>query len=717
LDPPNGEDYSNDEEYLRILAEDTWNCIAYYVDDETGLPYDNSEDKVTTGIDKIGFYIASLAVAKELGFISEKEATERLEKVLSTLTSEEFMVWNGSGVNESDNIKIPYAWYDITTLKTTNYDVATMDLGNYYACLIIGRNAFKNYSNDFDNLINNIHWSLFFNNTTFYSTYNVKEREFKGEVKYLAADTLTASLLAIAADECVPPEHWATLERNTMEWYGYVYYKPGWEGGGQFMHFLPGIFMDYRNMSMGGPIPMLESAKNFTKAQIRYADEIGAPVWGWSSSSGVPVDISGTDAILFSVKCGEGTRNTLQFKLKDDEGNEYGHRYLYTNLKDDWRQVRINYSELECYESSPSVSDGSLNLENIIYIAFAVESGCRDVTTNEKVVVGYGGEGNISICDIKFLNSTSGDTVDVSRFYGDWNTFKDAEYSFTPKNKINIKYRLRDNTFSQSQCLNNENEQNQDDWVEINKNYGYFGWGTLQDQIVTPHASVLALPYFKGEPTEKEIIQNLKLLEVYFSCRGPLGFKDAVDWKNKKVSERYLTLDQAMVLLSIANYLNGTAWNLFMQDDIFKNGIRLIVDDDSLCRIEAEDWVEQYGGCFDAQPNASGGLCLGDRWGDGNDEYAKYLINFEENIPDAKFKMNYSDKMGGNNKENRIIIFLDGDQKGELRTVNTKDWNIFTSSTEIGIGEIRAGEHVLEIRSNSTEDLNCVNIDYFVFYM
>ncbi len=34
---------NSNTQYLHDLAYDTWNCIAYYVDEKTGIPYDNSE--------------------------------------------------------------------------------------------------------------------------------------------------------------------------------------------------------------------------------------------------------------------------------------------------------------------------------------------------------------------------------------------------------------------------------------------------------------------------------------------------------------------------------------------------------------------------------------------------------------------------------------------------------------------------------------------------
>jgi hypothetical protein len=195
-----------DTQYLHEIAHDTWNSIAYYVDNETGLPYDNSEDRTYTGIDKIGLYIASVAVAKELGFVSEEEALNRVNKTVNTLLSEDFKTWNGSCTYESPAIRIPYTWYNMTTLEplppTDGIDVCTIDLGNYYACLIIGRSAFPELNQSFSKLLNNVNWSLLYNysKNLFYGGYNTKTCNYSNwSCEYLASDSQTASLIGLVS--------------------------------------------------------------------------------------------------------------------------------------------------------------------------------------------------------------------------------------------------------------------------------------------------------------------------------------------------------------------------------------------------------------------------------------------------------------------------------------------------------------------------------------
>jgi hypothetical protein len=85
--------------------------------------------------------------------------------------------------------------------------------------------------------------------------------------------------------------------------------------------------------------------------------------------------------------------------------------------------------------------------------------------------------------------------------------------------------------------------------------YGEFGvpyLGVLgyPDGVVAPYASALAL-----EVTPEAAIQNFRELAHRYAIYGVYGFYDAVDPKTGKVALRYLTLDQGMLFISIANHL------------------------------------------------------------------------------------------------------------------------------------------------------------------
>ena len=72
-----------------------------------------------------------------------------------------------------------------------------------------------------------------------------------------------------------------------------------------------------------------------------------------------------------------------------------------------------------------------------------------------------------------------------------------------------------------------------------------------EPQVITPHASFLALPF-----APREAIDNLKALAAAFPVYGPYGFQDAVDVKTGRVSDGILVLDQGMILAAIANALD-----------------------------------------------------------------------------------------------------------------------------------------------------------------
>jgi hypothetical protein len=78
----------------------------------------------------------------------------------------------------------------------------------------------------------------------------------------------------------------------------------------------------------------------------------------------------------------------------------------------------------------------------------------------------------------------------------------------------------------------------------------YLGWGGMRLDVVTPHASALAAEYFP-----QEAVNNLRALETKGMRPGEFGFTDAYDTAAGTCSKNYLILDQSMLFLSLANYL------------------------------------------------------------------------------------------------------------------------------------------------------------------
>ncbi|GAA5025714.1 glucoamylase family protein [Microbacterium fluvii] len=75
---------------------------------------------------------------------------------------------------------------------------------------------------------------------------------------------------------------------------------------------------------------------------------------------------------------------------------------------------------------------------------------------------------------------------------------------------------------------------------------------TFGDGVVTPHASFLALPYDRAGA-----LKNLRGIENDLGAYGPGGFYDSVAVHSGTIAERYLSLDQSMIMAAIGNELTG----------------------------------------------------------------------------------------------------------------------------------------------------------------
>lgn len=79
------------------------------------------------------------------------------------------------------------------------------------------------------------------------------------------------------------------------------------------------------------------------------------------------------------------------------------------------------------------------------------------------------------------------------------------------------------------------------------KGYGDFG-------IVTPHASILGIEY---EP--EAVVSNIREFIKRYPILGEYGLYDSVKVKDGKVAQKYLALDQGMILISLTNHLKAGA--------------------------------------------------------------------------------------------------------------------------------------------------------------
>ena len=259
-----------DIEYLRKLAKDTWACIGYFINPETGLPYDSSSRGEFTSVTNIGLYLAALAAAREMGFIKPEEASARAAQVLGSV--EQFPTWKG----------FAQCWHGTAHLKPATHDpwVSVVDTGNLALSLAAAAQAFPELADRCQKIMQAMDWAALYDpkGKQLYGGYDVVNQTLNPDwrVDALATDSRGAAFMAIASG-AAPKDLWTTLQRDMDKRYDVSYLKPGWQGGGLFMQYLTGIFVDERQSLMG------RSAANLAYANMRNADELGLPAWGWSA--------------------------------------------------------------------------------------------------------------------------------------------------------------------------------------------------------------------------------------------------------------------------------------------------------------------------------------------------------------------------------------------------------------------------------------------------
>jgi len=108
--------------------------------------------------------------------------------------------------------------------------------------------------------------------------------------------------------------------------------------------------------------------------------------------------------------------------------------------------------------------------------------------------------------------------------------------------------------------------------------YGEFGVPVLGvadygHEVVAPYASALAV-----ELAPAAVARNLRRLAARYPVYGAFGFYDAVDPRSGEVAPVYLTLDQAMTFLALANHLgSGALREWFAGDPIVARALPLLV--------------------------------------------------------------------------------------------------------------------------------------------
>jgi hypothetical protein len=227
----------------------------------------------------------------ELGLEDHGDIVARLERLLTSIetlpkshgfphTHNHVVTLRPTLVSEADD----RCREDLAGLPPDELNLfSTVDLGNFAAGLILLRQRIPELAGRASTLLNAMEWDWLYDDTVGLP-YGCRAADGTPSdwwhYGWLAADSRLAHYIGIGTGK-MPADSWNNLDRSLEpSWCSDLWhFEPGWDGGGLFMAYLPGIFLDEKGSELG------ESAFNFTQDQICYAKQIGAPAWGWSATA------------------------------------------------------------------------------------------------------------------------------------------------------------------------------------------------------------------------------------------------------------------------------------------------------------------------------------------------------------------------------------------------------------------------------------------------
>jgi hypothetical protein len=106
---------------------------------------------------------------------------------------------------------------------------------------------------------------------------------------------------------------------------------------------------------------------------------------------------------------------------------------------------------------------------------------------------------------------------------------------------------------------------------------GYTEGGFLNEKVVTPHTIALMIEYYPQKVTAvlREMIERGGTIAPADYEGRNWGLRDAYNMETDQWDERYLSLDQGMLFLALANYLqDGMVRKIYTADPLVQNGLK-----------------------------------------------------------------------------------------------------------------------------------------------
>ena len=290
--PQNKKELKPEEtEEVKKWARDTWNYFDsllteennYLVPDNYQLTREQKADYKTSPTN-IGYSLTAVITAAQLGFITHREAVDRLHHILSTVARLE--KWNGHLFN----------WYHINTLKALpNFFISTCDSGNFVACLYVVKGYLAEHTDQENAEALMASVARMIDRTDFSKLYNPELDVFSIGYDYgahtllpyhynnFASEARLTSFLTISQGDA-PYKHWFCLDKTLVQYKGYKGVA-SWYGT-LFEYFMPLIFLPtYKHTLMDETYSFAIRAQRAFIRNIQSGNREGRLPWGISETA------------------------------------------------------------------------------------------------------------------------------------------------------------------------------------------------------------------------------------------------------------------------------------------------------------------------------------------------------------------------------------------------------------------------------------------------
>lgn len=268
---------------LKQIQKDSLQYFITYTDPETGLTQDSSRSGSPASIAATGFALASFGIASVNGWLTYREAYEKIERTLTTL---EQRTPNERGFF--------YHFLDPKTGKRVwNSEISSVDTALLIAGALIASSYFKGTGLEIrvKRLYDRVDWNWMRNGSN-QICHGWKPKE--GFLPYywdMYSEHLILQALALGAEtRAVPETVWKSWERQSENWEGnnIVYSYTGSLFTYQYSH----AFIDFRNLNDDG-INYFENSTFATEANQKFCfmnqndfKTYQNGIWGLSASLG-----------------------------------------------------------------------------------------------------------------------------------------------------------------------------------------------------------------------------------------------------------------------------------------------------------------------------------------------------------------------------------------------------------------------------------------------